>query len=107
MSDNDDITPSGNEDFDRARTYLARLREEEALDWFQIAADGADDRAIRCSAAAFVAGILLARGRPWEVSVWAGIVRENSDRPDLGDLLDAAAHLQLGEVDAARTLLNG
>ena len=27
----------------------------------------ADDAAIRCSAAAFVAGILLARGRPWEV----------------------------------------
>ena len=107
MSDNDDITPSGNEDFDRARSYLARLREEEALDWFQIAADGADDREIRCSAAAYVAGILLARGRPWEVSVWAGIVRENADRPDLGDMLDAAAHLQLGEVDAARTLLDG
>lgn len=107
MSLTDDVIPSGNESFDRARTYLARLREEEALDWFQIAADNADDSAIRCSAAAFVAGILLARGRPWEVSVWATVVRENSERPDLGDLLDAAAHLQLGEVDAARTLLDG
>ncbi len=102
----DDVTPSGNEAFDRARAFLARLREEEALDWFQIAADSADDRAIRASAAAFVAGLLLARGRPWEVSIWAAVVRDNADRPDLGDLLDAAAHLQLGEVDAARTLLD-
>ena len=47
----------------------------------------------------------MARGRPWEVGVWAEIVRENAERPDLANLLDAAAHLQLGEVDAARTLL--
>ena len=107
MSPTDELTPSGNEAFDRARTYLARLREEEALDWFQIAADGSDDPEIRSSAAAFVAGILLSRGRPWEVSVWADMVREGAARPDLGDLLDAAAHLQLGEVDAARTLLDG
>ncbi len=105
MNTSDDLAPSGNEAFDRARNFLARLREEEALDWFQIAADGSDDRAVRGSAAAFVAGILLSRGRPWEVTVWASIVRDNSDRPDLGDLLDAAAHLQLGEVDQARTLL--
>jgi hypothetical protein len=101
----DDVTPSGNEAFDRARTLLARLREEEALDWFQVAADAADDPAIRCSAAAFVAGILLTRGRPWEVDVWAAVVRANGARPDLGNLLDAAAHLQLGEVDEARALL--
>ncbi len=100
-----EVVPSGNEAFDRARTYLARLREEEALDWFQIAADTADVRAVRASAAAFVAGILLSRGRPWEVTVWAAIVRDNSPRPDLGDLLEAAAHLQLGEVDQARVLL--
>ena len=101
----DEVTPSGNDAFDRARTFLARLREEEALDWFQIAADSATDPEVRCSSAAFVAGILLARGRPWEVTVWAEIVRDNAARPDLGDLLDAAAHLQLGEIDAARTLL--
>jgi hypothetical protein len=101
----DEIVPSGNEAFDRARDYLAHLREEEALDWFQIAADDADDREVRASAAAFVAGILLSRGRPWEVTVWAGIVRDNSSRPDLGNLLDAAAHLQLGEVEPARVLL--
>jgi len=103
----EDVAPSGDEQFDRARTYLARLREDEALDWFQIVADTAADAQIRASAAAFVAGILLARGRPWEVSVWAEIVRTNSGRADLADLLDAAAHLQLGEVDAARTLLAG
>jgi hypothetical protein len=106
MAHTDDVAPSGNEAFDRARTFLARLREDEALDWFQIAAE-ASDAAIRCSAAAFVAGILLARGRPWEVSFWADLVRANAPRPDLGDLLEAAAHLQLGEVDAARTLLAG
>jgi hypothetical protein len=104
MDHTDDVAPSGNEAFDRARSYLARLREDEALDWFQIAAE-ASDPAIRSSAAAFVAGILLARGRPWEVSFWADLVRENAPRPDLGDLLEAAAHLQLGEVDAARGLL--
>jgi hypothetical protein len=101
----EEIEPCGNEAFDRARDYLAHLREDEALDWFQIAADAADDPAVRASAAAFVAGILLSRGRPWEVTVWASIVRNNSARPDLGNLLDAAAHLQLGEVEAARTLL--
>jgi len=103
----DDITPTGDEAFDRGRLFLARLREEEALDWFQIAADTADEPAIRASAAAFVAGILLARGRPWEVGLWAEVVRRNSARPDLGDLLDAAAHLQLGEIEPARTLLDG
>ncbi len=103
----DEIVPSGNEAFDRARDYLAHLREEEALDWFQIAADAADDPEVRASAAAFVAGILLSRGRPWEVTVWAGIVRDNSRHPDLGNLLDAAAHLQLGEVEPARVLLAG
>lgn len=102
----DEIVPSGCETFDRARTHLARFREEEALDWFQIAADDADDPVIRASAAAFVAGILLGKGRPWEVSVWAGVVRDHAARPDLGDLLDAAAHLQLGEIDAARYLLS-
>ena len=106
-ADADVVTPSGNEAFDRARTYLARLREEEALDWFQIAADSADSPEVRCSAAAFVAGILLARGRPWEVGVWSEVVRRNAIRPDLADLLEAAAHLQLGEVSAARTLLAG
>jgi hypothetical protein len=105
VAPNDEVIPSGNEAFDRARTFLTRLREEEALDWFQIAADGSDNPEIRASAAAFVAGILLSRGRPWEVSVWADMVRQGSARSDLGDLLDAAAHLQLGEVDAARTLL--
>jgi hypothetical protein len=37
--------------------------------------------------------------------VWAEVVRQNSPRPDLGDLLEAAAKLQLDEVDAARELL--
>ena len=34
--------------------------------------------------------------------MWADVVRDNSDVPDLGNLLEAAARLQLGEIDAAR-----
>lgn len=100
-----DIAPSGNEAFDKARDLLAHFREEEALDWFEIAATESDDRAVRASAAAYTAGLLCTRGRPWEVAVWADVVRNNSDSPDLGNLLDAAAQLQLGEIDAARDLL--
>jgi prepilin-type processing-associated H-X9-DG protein len=99
--------PSGNDAFDRARSFLFRLREEEALDWFEIAASEADDAQIRASAAAYVAGLLLGAGRPWEVDVWAEVVRQNSARTDLGNLLEAAAKLQLDEVDAARELLAG
>lgn len=97
--------PSGNEAFDRARNYLARFREAEALDWFEIATNDADDPAVRASAAAFAAGLLLSESRPWEVGAWADVIRTNAPRPDLGNLLEAAAHLQLAEVDAARALL--
>ena len=45
MSD-DDIEPSGNIAFDRAREYLNRFREDEALDWFEIAVSEGDDRAV-------------------------------------------------------------
>jgi hypothetical protein len=99
-------TSSGNDAFDRGRAALERLHEEEALDWFEIAATEAGDRTIRASAAAFTAGLLCTLGRPWEVSVWADVVRANSDRPDLGNLLEAAAALQTGEVEAARRLLD-
>jgi hypothetical protein len=101
----DEIALSGNEAFDRAREYLQRFREEEALDWFEIAVTDTDDPALRASAAAFAAGLLCTLGRPWEVPVWADVVRDNSRRPDLGNLLEAAAKLQLGEIDAARMLL--
>jgi hypothetical protein len=101
----DTPVPSGNEAFDRAREYLGRFREEEALDWFEIAATDADTSEIRASAAAFAAGILLSRGRPWEAETWAEVVRRNSDRPDLGNLLEAAARLQQHDPDRARELL--
>jgi hypothetical protein len=101
----DTAAPSGNEAFDRARDLLAHFREDEALDWFEIAATEADEPAVRASAAAFTAGLLCTRGRPWEVGVWADVVRDNKQRPDLGNLLDAAAQLQLDNVDAARALL--
>jgi hypothetical protein len=96
---------SGNEAFDRGRSYLERLREEEAIDWFEMAVTTADDAQIRASAAAYLAGLLLNSGRPWEVATWAETVRANSSRPDLGNLLEAAACIQLEELERARELL--
>ncbi|HET9729800.1 MAG TPA: hypothetical protein VFR41_10290, partial [Acidimicrobiia bacterium] len=100
-----EIIPSGNEAFDRARTYLVTFREDEALDWFEMAATDADALEIRASAAAYAAGLLLSRGRPWEAETWAHIVREHAATPDLGNLLEAAARLQLQDVDGARAIL--
>jgi len=103
----DRVDPSGDETFDRARAYLAELREEEALDWFEIAASAAHEPADRASAAAFVAALLLAGGRPWEVETWADLVVIETGRPDLGDMLKAAASLQQGDVAGARLLMDG
>jgi hypothetical protein len=96
---------SGCEEFDRARQLLTEFRDEEALDYFELASGRATDRAVRSSAAAFVAGLLLGSHRPWEVDAWAEIVRENAERPDLGDFLDAAARLQLDDIEGARAVL--
>jgi hypothetical protein len=99
------VDASGCEEFDRARQLLTEFREEEALDYFELASGRATDRAVRASAAAFVAGLLLGSHRPWEVDAWAEIVRENAERPDLGDFLDAAARLQLDDIEGARAVL--
>ena len=101
-SDRWPLTPSGCEEFDRARQLLTEFRDEEALDYFELASGRATDPAVRASAAAFVAGLLLGSHRPWEVDAWAEIVRENAARPDLGDFLDAAARLQLDDIEGAR-----
>ena len=106
MTAHDDVTPSGNEAFDRAPTLLARLREEEALDWFQIAADAPTTPRSGRRPRRSSPGSCWPRPAVGGRASWAEVVRENAARPDLGDLLDAAAHLQLGEVDAARTLLD-
>ena len=96
---------SGCEEFDRARQLLGEFRDDEALDYFELASGSATDPAVRASAAAFVAGLLLSQARPWEVDAWAEIVRENAARPDLGDFLDAAARLQLDDLEGARRVL--
>src|SRR3954454_2393573 len=72
------IEPSGSEDFDRARRLLADAREDEALDWFEVASGSAMQADVRASAAAHVAALLLSRGRPWEVAVWADTARQNT-----------------------------
>lgn len=102
-----DQEPSGCEEFDRARELLAEFRDEEALDYFELASGRATEAAVRASAGAFIAGLLLSARRPWEVEAWAEIVRENATRPDLGDFLEAGARLQLADVDGARRLLDG
>jgi hypothetical protein len=99
------VDASGCEEFDRARQLLTEFRDEEALDYFELASGRATDPAVRASAAAFVAGLLLGSHRPWEVDAWAEIVRENAERPDLGDFLDAAARLQLDDIEGARAVL--
>ena len=101
----EEVQPSGCEEFDHARQLLTEYRDDEALDFFELASSRAPDPAVRASAAAFVAGLLLGSHRPWEVEAWADIVRENSPRPDLGDFLEAAARLQLDDPEGARRVL--
>jgi hypothetical protein len=99
------IEPSGSDDFDRARRLLADAREDEALDWFEVASGTATAPEVRASAAAHVAAILLSRGRPWEVSAWADTARANTDQHGLADVLEASALIQLDDLAGARALL--
>ncbi len=92
---------SGCPEFDRARQLLVDHREDEALDWFEVALESTADDDITASAAAHVAGLLLGFGRPWEVADFATIVRERSRHDALGDLLEAAACVQLGDFTGA------
>lgn len=97
--------PTGCVEFDRARLLVAEQREDEALDLFEVAMQSTTDDDIRASAAAHVAGLLLGFGRPWEVSEFAATVRSASRRDALGDLLEAAACIQLGDATGALELL--
>jgi hypothetical protein len=101
------IEPSGSDDFDRARRLAADGREDEALDWFEVASGTATQPAVRASAAVHVAAILLSRGRPWEVAAWADTARQNSQQHGLADVLEASACIQLDDLDGARALLEG
>ena len=101
----DDVKPSGCEEFDQARRLLTEFRDDEALDFFELASGRATDPAVRASAAAFVAGLLLGSHRPWEVEAWADVVRDNAASTDLGDFLEAAARLQLDDLEGARRVL--
>lgn len=103
----DDLTGSGDPDFDRARDLLRHGRVDEALDWFEVASTSAADPAVRASACAHAAGVLLSLGRPWEVPAWAEMLRDAGGDADLAALLEASARLQLDEVDAAIELLDG
>lgn len=103
----DEIPGSGDPDFDRARELLRDGRIDEALDWFEIASTGSPDPAVRASSCAYAAGVLLSLGRPWEVPAWAEMLRDAGGSRDLAAVLEASARLQLDEVDAAVTLLDG
>jgi len=101
------LMPSGCPEFDRARALLADGREDEALDWFEIASSTSDEAPVRASACAYAAAVLLAKGRPWEVASWAELVRANAGSRDLAALLEAAALLQLDDAERALELLDG
>jgi hypothetical protein len=93
------VIPSGCTDFDEARRLLADHREDEALDRFELAIASAADPAVRTSAAAHLAALLLGFGRPWEVSTFTDQVRRANVA--LADYLDAAACIQLDDPEGA------
>lgn len=97
--------PSGCEEFDRALALLDERRDEEALDWFEIASDVAADGPVRASAAAHAAAILLASGRAFEAETWAASVRRHEPSRELADLLEASARIQRDDLDGALALL--
>lgn len=99
--------PSGCEEFERALALLDEHRNEEALDWFEIASDVADDGPVRASAAAYAAAILLASGRAFEAETWAASVRRHEPSRQLADLLEASARIQRDDLDGALRLLGG
>lgn len=96
---------SGNAEFDRARALLADQREDEALDWFEVAIDAAAAPAVKASAAAHVAALLLGFGRPWEVAGFAATIRARGGSAALADVLEASACVQLGDPLGALQLL--
>ena len=85
------MADSGDADFDRARTLLADKREDEALDRFELASEHATDRAVRVSASAHIAALLLGFRRPWEVAEFTGRMRRDRGDEALAALLDASA----------------
>lgn len=97
LTDPADVGPvvSGAADFDLGMRMLAGQQEDEALDRFEIAIATAAEPAVRTSAAAHVAALLLGFGRPWEVATFTAIVRERNR--SLADYLDAAACIQLDD----------
>ncbi len=97
--------PSGCVEFDRALELLDDQREDEALDWFEVATDATDDAAVKASASAFVAALLLGFQRPWEVAEFTGRLRQSGGSAALADMLDASACIQLGDATGALQLL--
>lgn len=91
-------------EFDRARQLLADKREDEALDRFELASERAADRAIRVSASAHIAALLLGFRRPWEVAEFTGRMRRDGGDEALATLLDASACVQLGDAVGALQL---
>ncbi len=96
---------SGDADFDRARALLAGKREDEALDRFELATERATEPAVRASASAHVAALLLGFRRPWEVAEFTGRLRQAGGDEALAALLDASACIQLGDATGALQLL--
>ncbi len=99
------VEESGCHEFDRARELLGEQREDEALDWFEIAIDATALARVRASAAAHVAALLLGFGRPWEVAAFSTTIRDCGGSAALADMLEAAASVQMGDAAGALRLL--
>ena len=103
------IAASGCVDFERARELMTLGREDEALDWFEVAvgsAEAAQRRDVAASAALHVAALLLGFRRPWEVHEFTDRARGLGGSPALADLLDASACVQLGDATGALQIVD-
>ena len=101
-----DVKPSGCEEFDHARRLLTEFRDDEALDYFELASGArptprSGPRLPRSSPDCCSAPTARGRSKRGPTSS-----ARTSTRPDLGDFLEAAARLQLDDVEGARRVLD-
>jgi tetratricopeptide (TPR) repeat protein len=102
-----DPVETGVSAFDEARALLAAGHREEALDLFEVGFAQAADPAVRASAAAHVAAILLERDALAEARGWVVSVRIHPDANGVADLLEGSLLVREGRYDEACDVLEG
>ena len=91
---------------DLGRSLKAAGRLDEAVIRCLEAADVATDAPVAAAALHFAVSCLLGLGRVDEARAASATLRATSTRPAISDFLDAQAHLQAGEPEAALALLD-